>query len=138
MKKSLKFTILLFVFTNTTNAGDLMIGKKYKLIKPIYIMGEYKDIGNKMISKETARAFLKTVKLAKRNFTAFQAEVPTGTVITIVKQTNKPWYLYFNSDYYLVTLDPDISRGIEVELPLDNSFKGSLDGLNSEIFQNMD
>lgn len=138
MKNVLKLTILFFFLRNTTYAGDLMVGKKYQLIKPIYIMGEYRDIGNKTISKETARAFLNSVKLARRNFTAFQAEVPVGTVIAIVKLMPKPWYLYFNSDYYLVTLDPDISRGIEVELPLDGSFKGSLDGLNPDIFKSMD
>lgn len=138
MKNALKLKLLVLVLSNTTYAGDLMIGKKYQLIKPIYIMGEYKDIGNKTISKETARAFLNSDKLAKRNFTAFQAVVPVGTVVAIVKLIPKPWYLYFNSDYYLVTLAPDLSRGIEVELPLNESFKGSLEGLNPEIFKNMD
>lgn len=137
MRTALKLMILVFVLSNTAYAGDLMLGKKYQLMKPIYIMGQYNDIGNKTISKETARAFLNTIELATRNFTAFQEEVPVGTVITIVKLMPKPWYLYFNSDYYLVTLDPDISRGIEVELPLDDSFKGSLDGLNTEIFKSM-
>jgi hypothetical protein len=134
MLNALKLTILVFILSNPTYASDLMVWKKYQLIKPIYIMGQYKDSTNKKISKETARAYLSSVELATRYFTAFQTEVPAGTVVTIVRLMPKPWYLYFNSDYYLVTLNPDISRGIEVELPLNDSFKGSLDGLNPEIF----
>ena len=134
----LKIIIVVMALCNTTYAGDLMLGKKYVLIKPIYIMGQYNDIGNKILNKQSARAFLSSVKLAKRNFTAFQEVVPIGTTIVILKLTPKPWYLYFNSDYYLVALDPDLSRGVEVELPIDDAFKGSLDGLSPEIFKRVE
>ncbi|MEQ1723676.1 MAG: hypothetical protein ABL930_10910 [Pseudobdellovibrio sp.] len=134
---SLTLIAIIISFAETGHSQQLQVGKKYKLIKPIYIMGEYNDSTNKTISKETARAYLHSVMLATRYFTAFKSEVPTGTVMTIISVSPKPWYLYFNSDYYVVTLDPDVSQGLNVELPLNSAFEGSLDGLNQEIFSPM-
>lgn len=118
-------------------AEEQLVGKKYITKIPIYIMAEYNDLDNKVINKEMARAYLHPVQLANRYFTAFQCEVPKGTTITILGRSPKPWYRFFSYEFYIVSLDPDPSRGVEVKLPLSDSFKGTIDGLNSEIFSPM-
>ena len=137
MINKLIIIIIYFVLSNKGYAEILMEGQRYKISKSIYIMGQYNDVKNKKLTKETAVAYLNSVKLATRYFTAFQSEVPAGTIITILSRANKPWYLYFSPDYYFVTLSPDVSQGLDVKLPLIGSFEGSLDGLNSEFFSRL-
>ena len=131
---------IIVVICVTCNAEELLTGKKYKIIKPLYLSTWYDDLGNKTISKETARAYLNVTKNADRPYIAFQHEVPAGTVMTIIGLAPKPWYLYFNSDHYSVTLDPDMSQGLEVKLPLDSPLErgfGGPGGLNAEFFSRM-
>lgn len=115
-------------------AGNLESGRKYKIKRPIYIVGNYDDNSNKTISRQTAHAFLGAAKVATKSYTAFQSEVPTGTIVTIVTKTTRPWYHFFAADTYQVSLYPDVSQGLEVELQLNRGFEGNLDGLNSDIF----
>jgi hypothetical protein len=97
-------------------------------------MGVYESGDNKQLSKETARAYLEPEELAHRYYTAFQCEVPVGAIMTIVGSTSKVWPLPFFANRYLVKLDPDLSRGLDVVLELDRGMEGSLDGLNPELF----
>lgn len=115
-------------------AEGLQLGSRYKIIRPVYLMAEYNDVNDKRISKEAARAFLHSERFATRHFTAFQCEVPAGTIMTIISSASKIWYLPFLSNRYLVRLDPDLSRGLDVELDLDRGLEGSLDGLNPKVF----
>lgn len=121
-------------YKGVTYAEGLKAGNRYKIKKPIFIMGVYHSGTNRTLSKETAVAYLHPRELAKRYFTAFQCEVPAGTIMTILGLAPKPWYLYFNSDYYFVSLDRDYSRGLDVKIPINRWFEGDLDGLNPEIF----
>lgn len=137
MKTKLKFGIVIFSLFSTSYAKSLDAGHKYKIIKPACLIGEYNDRGNKSLSKETAKAFLEPDSRAWKSYTAFQTEVPIGTVMTIIGPAPKPWYLYFQGDLYFIKLDPDLSQGLEVIIQLDRGIEGSLDGLNSEIFSRM-
>lgn len=65
---------------------------------------------------------------------AFQCEVPTGTIMTIIGPAPKVWHLPFLANRYFVRLDPDLSRGLDVVLELNRGIDGSLDGLNPELF----
>lgn len=115
--------------------GSLAIKEAFSVgVRSLYLMGVYDDVGNKKLSKETARAYLYANKHYKKSYVAFENEVPVGTVVTIIGLAPKPWYLFFNEDHYFVKLEPDISQGLEVKLPLHSSMEGSLDGLNPEIF----
>lgn len=86
------------------------------------------------MSRQTAHAYLGAIKVATKSYTAFQTEVPSGTSVTIITKTSRPWYHIFAADTYLVKLDPDLSQGLDVELQLNRGLEGNLDGLNSEIF----
>lgn len=138
-RAQIAFTLfaILVIFCRIGYAEGLQAGKKYKIIKPLYLMGVYDDIGNKKLSKETARAYLYANKHYKKSYVAFENEVPVGTVVTIIGLAPKPWYLFFNEDHYFIKLEPDISQGLEVKLPLHSSMEGNLDGLNPEIFSRM-
>ncbi len=115
-------------------AGELAADTKYKTIRITYLTGEYIDRGNKVLSKETAIAYLDSYKYAMKSYTAFKTEVPTGTVMTIVGPAPKPWYLFFQGDFYFIKLDPDLSQGLDIKLQLDRGMEGNLDSLNAEIF----
>lgn len=41
----------------------------------------------------------------------------------------------FSEKRYLVSLDPDLSQGLDVELAAARGMEGSLDGLNSDYIQ---
>jgi len=97
-------------------------------------MAAYEDIENKLLTRETARGYLNAIELYEKRWVAFQSEVPAGTIVTIIGVVPKVWYFPFSSDRYLVRLNPDLSRGLDVELELDRGLEGSLDGLNPEFF----
>lgn len=130
------FAIIL-IFCRISCAEGLQAGKKYKIIKPVYLSAWYDSLNKKTLSKETARAYLHVTKNADRPYIAFQSEVPTGTVMTIIGPAPKRWYLFFYPDRFFIKLDPDLSQGLDVELELSTSFEGNLDGLNPEIFSRM-
>lgn len=122
---------------NTSYAKELQAGKQYKIIKSVYLTGEYIDRGNKVLSKETAIAYLDSYKYAMKSYTAFKTEIPIGTVMTIIGPAPKAWYLFFQGDFYFIKLAPDLSQGIDIKLQLDRGIDGDLDGLNPEIFSQL-
>lgn len=137
MKKKLKFIMVIFLLSCTGYAKGLTEGNEYKIIKPVYLIANYNSRSNKTVSKETAEAFLAPNLRAQKSYTAFQSEVPRGTIMTIIGKAPKPWYLYFQGEMYFVKLDPDLSQGLDIIIQLDRGIEGNLDGLNSEIFERM-
>ena len=138
MIKKLKYVLMIVAICNASYAGELVSGKKYKIIKPTYLTGEYIDRGNKVLSKETAVAYLDSYKYAMKSYTAFKTEVPVGTVMTIIGPAPKKWYLFFQGDFYFIKLESDLSQGLDIKLQLDRGIEGSLDGLNPEIFSRIE
>lgn len=128
------FGTIIYFFSVATFAGDLQNGQSYKISRPIFIVGNFDDSMNKTLSRQTAHAYLHTKRIATKSYTAFQNEVSSGTVMTIVTKTSRPWYHFFAADTYQVSLYPDVSQGLEVELQLNRGFEGNLDGLNADIF----
>lgn len=137
MIKKLKYVLLIATICSASYAGELVAGKKYKITKPVYLTGEYIDRGNKVLSRETAIAYLDSYKYAMKSYTAFKTEVPVGTVMTISGPAPKAWYLFFQGDFYFVRLEPDLSQGLDIKLQLDRGMEGNLDGLNPDIFSRM-
>ncbi len=124
------FTVSSTIFCDLSYASEQpQLGNRYKIIRPVYLMAVYDSLNNRQVSKETARAYLH-----KKSSVAFQCEVPVGTIMTIIGQVPKVWYLLFSANQYFVRLDPDLSRGLDVILQLDRGVEGSLDGLNPELF----
>lgn len=112
---------------------QLQSGKQYKIIGPVYVSGIYMDLNNRQINKQMARGSLTAVRFSGPEV-AFQNEVPAGTIMTIIGPAPKVWYLPFLAKQYFVRLDPDLSRGLDVELELNRGIEGDLDGLNPELF----
>lgn len=137
MTKILCLSIFIGVIGSAVWASVVPTGKKYALIKAVYLMGVYDSRNNKTISQSTAKAYLHSERYADKSIIAFQAEVPVGTVITVVRPTPKPWYMYFYADSYFVKLEPDLSQGLDVIMQIDRGLDGNLDGLNPEIFTRM-
>jgi hypothetical protein len=107
MIKKLKFMFVLVAISSTSFSEELQAGKKYKIIKPVYLTGEYIDRANKVLSKETAIAYLDSYEYAVKSYTAFKTEVPKGVVMTIIGPAPKAWYLFFQGDFYFVKLAPE-------------------------------
>jgi hypothetical protein len=126
--------IMISIYALTYASEPLRPGSRYKIVRPVFLIAAYKNLNNRQVSKETVRAYLSSKPNAKRAWMAFQCEVPAGTIMTIISSAPKVWYLPFSADRYFVRLDPDLSRGIDVELELDRGIEGSLDGLNPELF----
>jgi hypothetical protein len=134
MIRILKFIIIMTILSNISYAEELVAGKKYKIISPVFLTGEYLDRGNKVLSKDTAIAYLDSYMYAMKSYTAFKTVVPIGTVMTIIGPAPKPWYLFFQGDFYFIKLDPDLSQGLDIKLQLDRGMEGNLEGLNPGIF----
>jgi len=100
----------------------------------VYLVAVYDSLNNRQLSKDTARAYLEAVQLAKRSYQAFQCEVPAGTIMTIIGPAPKVWRIPFFADRYFIQLKPDLSRGLEIVLELSRGIEGDLDGLNPELF----
>jgi len=129
------FTVSSTIFCDLSYASEQpQLGNRYKIIRPVYLMAVYDSLNNRQVSKETARAYLHSMRYYKKSSVAFQCEVPVGTIMTIIGQVPKVWYLLFSANQYFVRLDPDLSRGLDVILQLDRGVEGSLDGLNPELF----
>lgn len=110
-------------------------GSRYEIIRPVFLMATYDNLNNRQIGRDTARAYLHAERYADRSFTAFHVEVPVGTIMTIISPQSIVWHLPFRVSRYFVRLEPDPSRGLDVELTLDRGLEGSLGGLNPEIFR---
>jgi len=129
------FTVSSTIFCDLSYASEQpQLGNRYKIIRPVYLMAVYDSLNNRQVSKETAHAYLHSMRYYKKSSVAFQCEVPVGTIMTIIGQVPKVWYLLFSANQYFVRLDPDLSRGLDVILQLDRGVEGSLDGLNPELF----
>ncbi len=137
MMNKLKLIVMILSIPCAVFAEGPKAGSKYKIIKPIHLRGEYIGKKEKVVNKKTAKVYLSSVQLAKRRFTVFQTEAPKGTVMTIIGEAPKPWYLYFQGDRYFVKFDPDLSRGLDVKISLGTGLEGGLDGLNPEFFERM-
>ena len=110
-------------------------GSRYEIIRPLYLMATYNDRGIKKISRETARAYLHSMKYADKSDVAFQVEVPAGTTMIVIGSAPKVWHLPFLPKRYFAQLTPDPSRGLDVILELDRGIDGDVDGLNIKLFR---
>jgi hypothetical protein len=110
-------------------------GVRYKTIRPLHLMATYNSLNHRQVSKETASAYLHSERYADTSWIAFQVEVPAGTIITILSRAPNVWHLPFFANRYFVRLDPDLSRGLDVQLVLNRGIQGSLGGLNAALFE---
>ena len=129
------FIVISIIFCGISSASEQpQPGNRYKIIRTLYVAAEYYNLGNRKVSRETARAYLESKQYYKKSRVAFQCEVPVGTIMTIIGPAPKVWSLPFFANRYFVQLDPDMSRGLDVILELNRGIEGSLDGLNPELF----
>lgn len=129
------FTVSSTIFCGISSASEQpQSGGRYKIIRPVYLVAGYYSLNNRQVSRETARAYLESVKIHKRSWMAFQCEVPVGTMMTIIGPAPKVWHLPFLANRYFVQLDPDLSRGLDIILELNRGIEGDLDGLNPKLF----
>lgn len=129
------FTVTGTIFCGISYASEQpKSGNRYKIIRPVYLMAVYDSLNNRQVSRETARAYLHSMRYYEKASVAFQCEVPVGTIMSIISPAPKVWYLPFLANRYFVRLDPDLSRGLDVVVELDRGIEGSLDGLNPELF----
>jgi hypothetical protein len=120
---------------NSNSSEKLQSGSQYKVDKPVYLSAVYDNFDSKVVfGRKTGCAYLQAIKLYKKASYAFQCEVPTDTIMTIIEAAPKIWFIPFLTNRYFVKLDPDLSRGRDVILQLDRGFEGNLDGLNPDIF----
>ena len=140
VRASMTFTLftVISIFYNQSYAEELQPGNRYKIVRRVYLAAAYNSPNNKQLSRATARAYLFPQQLPPRYWLAFQSEVPVGTIMTIIGPAPKVWHLPFLASRYFVRLDPDVSRGLDVEIELDRWFKGGLDGLNPEYFSRLE
>ncbi len=109
---------------------------RYKIIGPAYFRGVFRNLNNRQLNRQMAFGTLTAVRHSGPEV-AFQSEVPTGTIMTIVGSAPKVWHLPFLANRYFIRLDPDLSRGLDVILELDAGIEGRLNGLNPEIFSRL-
>lgn len=135
LKAFLVLFIVLGIFCRLSYANEKLQPRwKYKIVSPVYLVAVYNSLNNRQLSRDTARAYLEAVQLAKRSYHAFQCKVPAGTIMTILGPAPKVWHLPFFADRYFVQLEPDLSQGLDVIIELNRGIEGSLDGLNPELF----
>lgn len=134
------FTVFGVIFCGLSYASEKpQSGSRYNIVRPLYLIGVYKNLNDRKLNRDKAYAYLSSEENAKRAWMAFQREVPTGTIMTIIGPAPKAktWHFpFFFKRYsvYLVRLDPDLSRGLDIILELSLGIEGNLDGLNPEIF----
>ena len=136
--KSIVFILLGMIAASSQPSyasNELQPGNKYRTIQPLYLMAVYDSLNNRQLSRETARAYLHPKRYYDKSWVAFQHEVPVGTIMTILEPAPKVWHLSFFANRYFVRLEPDISHGLDVVLELNRGIQGTLDGLNSELFE---
>lgn len=132
------FTMSSTIFCGISYASEQpQPGNRYKIIGPMYMSGIYKNLNNRQLNKKLAYGVLTAVRFSGPEV-AFQCEVPTGTIMTIIGPAPKVWHLPFFPDRYYIKLEPDLSRGLDVELELSAGIEGSLDGLNPKLFSRLE
>jgi hypothetical protein len=137
MHASIAFALMLIVSVfscKPSYAEEMHPGNRYKVVRPLYLMGVYDNLNNRTLSKETAKAYLHSQRYAKKAAVAFQCEIPVGTTMTIIGDAPKVWSLPFLARRYFVRLEPDPSRGLDVIVELNGGMEGNLDGLNPDTF----
>ncbi len=131
------FMLLTLISTNfcgLSYAGEYpQPGDRYKIIGPVYLSGIYLKLNNRQLNKQSAVGSLTAVQFSGPEV-GFQCKVPVGTILTIIGPAPKRVPLFFIANQYFIKLDPDLSRGLDVELELNRGIEGSLDGLNPELF----
>ena len=120
---------------NYKTTVNLQPGDQYEVICPIYLQAVYRDLNERQVSRDTASAFLHAHSYYKSSWVAFESTVQTGSVMTITAKGPRVWHLPYRVQRYYVSLDPDLSRGLEVVLDLDRGIEGDLDGLNESLFR---
>lgn len=140
MPEGIRKTLALVIMTCTVSCGlndsveELKPGAQYEIIGSVYLMAVYNSLNDRRLSVTSARAYLHSRQLAEKSFVAFQVEVPIGTIMTIMTPAKKVWHIPELVDQYVVRLEPDPSRGLDVVLELDRGIEGDMDGLNPKLF----
>jgi len=128
------FTVSSTIFCGISYASEqLQAGNRYKIIGPVYLSGIYLKLNNRQLNKQAAVGTLSATQFSGPEV-GFQCKVPVGTIVTIIGPAPKRFPLFFVANQYFIRLDPDLSRGLDVELELNRGIEGSLDGLNPELF----
>ena len=128
------FTVSSPIFCGISFAGgQLQAGNKYKIVGPVYLSGIYMKLNNRQLSKQATVGSLTAVQFSGPEV-GLQRKVPIGTIMTIIGPAPKRFPLFFLADQYYIKLDPDLLRGIDIEIELNRGIDGNLDGLNPELF----
>ena len=88
------FIALGAIFCSPSYAEEPKPGNRYNIIRPVYLMAVY-NTDNRQLSREAASAYLHAVRYVDRYFVAFQCEIPTNTIMTIVGPAKKPGIFLF-------------------------------------------
>ncbi len=140
MPEGIRKTLALVIMTCTVSCGlsnsaeDLKPGTQYEIIGSVYLMAVYNSLNDRRLTVSTARAYMHSRQLAEKSFMAFQVKLPEGTIMTIISPAKKVWHIPELVDQYVVRLEPDLSRGLDVVLELDRGIEGDMDGLNPKLF----
>ena len=132
---TLLFALLAGCMRGDKTTDNLQPGDQYEVIRPIYLQAVYRDLNERQVSRDTASAFLTAHKYYKTSWVAFESTVQSGSVMTITAKGPRVWHLPCRVQRYYVSLDPDLSSGLEVVLDLDRGIEGDLDGLNESLFR---
>jgi hypothetical protein len=89
--------LIVAIFCGLANAANdgPQTGSRYEIIRPLYLMAVYDDLDNRKFSRETARAYLHSMRYYEKSYVAFQFEVPIGTAMTVIGPAPKVWHLPF-------------------------------------------
>jgi len=128
------FAVISAIFCGSSYASEkLQPGSRYQIVGPLYLYGVYLNLNKRQLNRVMAVGDLSAVRVSGPEI-AFECIVPVGTIMTIIGPAPKIWHLPFLADRYFVRLDPDLSRGLDVEVELNRGTEGSMDGLNPELF----
>ena len=129
------FNVIGTILWGSSHASEeLQPGRQYKIIGPVYLSAIYLKLSNRQLNRQLAVGDLTAVRFSGPEV-AFQRPVPVGTIMTIIGPAPKRLPLPFYANQYYVTLDPvDFPGGLDIILELNRGIKGSLDGLNPDLF----
>jgi hypothetical protein len=131
------FFIMILMGLASAVAGDAQLqpGTSYKIVRAVYLMAVYESMDEKLAEKGAVRAYLQPERYAKTRWVAFQCEVPTGTIMTIIGPAPPAKDLWNRYDSYYVRLEPDPSRQLDVIVQLFRGFADTSGGLSTEFFE---
>src|SRR3979411_1026530 len=132
---SIAFTLLIVmsIFCVSSYAEELQPGNRYKIVRPVYLSGVYRDLNNRQLNRQLAFGSLTAMRFSGPEL-AFQCIVPVGKLMSVIGTCAKRLPLPFFANRYFVRLDPDLSGGLDVIVELNRGMEGTLDGLNSGLF----